>query len=184
MKLREQAQNILNLYNYYTGAIITDSSGTIIYYYGSLIELNSLEESEVIGCNVLDVYPNVSKEKSSIYTVLRTGESLLDVHQHLINKKGEAFDSVNSTFPIKDGDDIIGAVEIYYYRNTPEIQQEFSLQIPKGSLFNLYSIADIISFSPAMEKLKTRIVRAASTDSTVLIYGETGTGKELVAISV
>lgn len=184
MKLREQAQNILNLYNYYTGAIITDKDGNIIYYYGSLIELNSLEENEVIGCNVLDVYTNISKEDSSIYSVLETGEPIYDMHQHLVNKKGEAFDSVNSTFPIKDGSDIIGAVEIYYYRNAPEIQQEFSLQIPKGSFFNLYSISDIISHSPAMEKLKSRIIRAANTDSTVLIYGETGTGKELVAQAI
>ncbi|MGN0735495.1 MAG: sigma-54 interaction domain-containing protein [Anaerovoracaceae bacterium] len=184
MKLREQAQDILNLYNYYTGAIITDANGTIVYYYGSMHDLNSLSPDEAIGCNVLEVYPNIKKEESSIYNVLKTGIPMLDVNQQLENKKGEVFNSVNSTFPIKNGDEIIGAVEIYYYRTSTEIQQGLNSIVPKGTFFNLYSVNDIISLSPSMEELKSKIVKASHTDSTVLIYGETGTGKELVAQAI
>ncbi|MEX1310407.1 MAG: sigma 54-interacting transcriptional regulator, partial [Candidatus Sulfomarinibacteraceae bacterium] len=40
---------------------------------------------------------------------------------------------------------------------------------------------DLIGDSPAMRRLLDDIDRVAATDATVLVYGETGTGKELVA---
>ena len=184
MLLREIAERILNLYNYYTGAVITDKDGNIVYYYGGMKEVNSLEVDEVIGRNVLEVYPSVKKEESSIYSVLKTGVPLYDVSQRIVNSNGEVFDSVNSTFPIKDGDEIVGAVEIYYYDDYDEIQYEIDADMLKGSLFNLYSAEDIISESKIMDDFKSKIGRISMTDSTVLIYGETGTGKELVAQAI
>lgn len=184
MLLREIAERILNLYNYYTGAVITDKDGNIVYYYGGMKEVNSLEVDEVIGRNVLEVYPSVKKEESSIYSVLKTGVPLYDVSQRIVNSNGEVFDSDNSTFPIKDGDEIVGAVEIYYYDDYDEIQYEIDADMLKGSLFNLYSAEDIISESKIMDDFKSKIGRISMTDSTVLIYGETGTGKELVAQAI
>ena len=42
----------------------------------------------------------------------------------------------------------------------------------------------ILGVSPAMEEVRSKIRRVAGTNSTVLITGETGTGKELVARSI
>jgi len=42
----------------------------------------------------------------------------------------------------------------------------------------------IVGKSPALESVLEQIERVASTDSTVLIHGETGTGKELIARAV
>jgi formate hydrogenlyase transcriptional activator len=42
----------------------------------------------------------------------------------------------------------------------------------------------IIGNSPALESVLEQVERVAPTDSTVLIYGETGTGKELIARAV
>ncbi len=43
---------------------------------------------------------------------------------------------------------------------------------------------DIVGSSPALRKVLGQIGKVASTDSTVLIEGETGTGKELVAAAI
>ena len=43
---------------------------------------------------------------------------------------------------------------------------------------------ELLGDSPAMRKLRERIARVAPTDATVLITGETGTGKELVARAI
>ena len=43
---------------------------------------------------------------------------------------------------------------------------------------------DIIGKSPPMREIKTYLAKVAATDSTVLITGETGTGKELAANSI
>src|SRR5213594_5179221 len=43
---------------------------------------------------------------------------------------------------------------------------------------------EIVGASPALQAVLTRVVKVAPTDSTVLITGETGTGKELIARAI
>jgi formate hydrogenlyase transcriptional activator len=43
---------------------------------------------------------------------------------------------------------------------------------------------EIVGTSPAIQKVLARVVKVAGTDSTVLITGETGTGKELIARAI
>src|ERR1035438_9198388 len=43
---------------------------------------------------------------------------------------------------------------------------------------------DIIGQSPAIQKVLQQVAIVAPTDSTVLIHGETGTGKELIAKAI
>jgi len=54
----------------------------------------------------------------------------------------------------------------------------------KQRLERLEGASDLIGNSAAIEQVRQRIDRVAPTDSTVLILGETGTGKELVARAV
>jgi formate hydrogenlyase transcriptional activator len=43
---------------------------------------------------------------------------------------------------------------------------------------------EIVGTSPALQAVLSRSIKVAATDSTVLITGETGTGKELVARAI
>lgn len=52
-------------------------------------------------------------------------------------------------------------------------------EVDRGSVFD-----DIIGSSPAVKLILSKITKVAPTDSTVLITGETGTGKELVARAI
>jgi PAS domain S-box-containing protein len=64
-------------------------------------------------------------------------------------------------------------------RNEERLQQEnFALreEIDKASMFE-----EIVGTSPALQAVLSRVSKVAPSDSTVLITGETGTGKELVA---
>src|SRR5215475_1920133 len=45
-------------------------------------------------------------------------------------------------------------------------------------------IDDIVGSSPVLQAVLSSIVRVAPTDATVLISGETGTGKELIARAI
>jgi len=47
-----------------------------------------------------------------------------------------------------------------------------------------YGLAAIVGSSPAMEKVREQVRLAAQSDAAVLVQGETGTGKELVARAV
>ena len=80
-----------------------------------------------------------------------------------------------------DHSDMVNAVErIIADHPTPKAQQ----QKAAGAKANSNRGSGIIGNCPAMQILFGHIVRMAPTESTVLVLGETGTGKELVARSV
>ncbi len=59
-----------------------------------------------------------------------------------------------------------------YYQETQALRDEIKSEYP---------FEEMIGVSPAMQRIKKAIQQVAPTDTTVLIKGETGTGKELVA---
>ena len=86
-----------------------------------------------------------------------------------------------------------------YIRKSPGLVDEIKLAINralekaalsrqnfafKRDAANRNSLENIVGASPAMDRLKHTIRTVASTQSTILIYGENGTGKELVARAV
>jgi formate hydrogenlyase transcriptional activator len=60
-------------------------------------------------------------------------------------------------------------------------QENFALreEIDHSSMFE-----EIVGSSPALRKVLAQVAKVAPTDSTVLISGETGTGKELIARAI
>lgn len=111
------------------------------------------------------------------------------MHQHyqkLENYKGEQYGAICSTLPIFDEEKIVGAVEIFMY--TTNHEKFLNINLQDFGLLDGEPIAqnldDIISVSEEMQTLKERIAKVARTKSTVMIYGETGTGKELVARAI
>jgi two-component system NtrC family response regulator len=58
------------------------------------------------------------------------------------------------------------------------------VQVLRSCLDRKYGFEEIVGSSPSMLQSLDVAARVASTDATVLIYGETGTGKELVAKAI
>src|SRR5260370_27848181 len=54
----------------------------------------------------------------------------------------------------------------------------------RGEVDRVSMFEEIVGTSPALEAVHSRAIKVAATDSTVLITGETGTGKELVARAI
>ncbi len=54
----------------------------------------------------------------------------------------------------------------------------------KASVENLYGLGNIVGKSEAMRKVYNLILKAAETDTNVIIYGETGSGKDVVAKAI
>ncbi|MCF8070378.1 MAG: sigma 54-interacting transcriptional regulator [Desulfobacterales bacterium] len=70
------------------------------------------------------------------------------------------------------------------------VQKQSELALKKENLLlrsrikERYRFGDIIGKSPAMQKIYELILKAGITDANVMIFGETGTGKELVARAI
>ena len=69
--------------------------------------------------------------------------------------------------------------------NFPAVIGLDDLQLPPGSeMSSQQGFEGIIGKSPAIQKVLEQVAIVAPTDSTVLLHGETGTGKELMARAI
>jgi len=183
--LRRYVEQILSIYNYIDGIIVTNNKGIVEYYTNYRPDINNLKEIDVVGKHVLSVYPTLTEESSSIMRVLNTGKSIFNEFQTLTSYKGQIINAINSTLLIKDNENVIGVVDVSRYVDDCYQRQDIVLSMKNNELKkSLYTVDDIITCSPIVNDFKEKIKKISKTDSTVLIYGETGTGKELVAQSI
>lgn len=164
------------------GIHVIDSSGKTIIYNKAMEGLEGLEGVEVIDKKLFDVFPSLNETTSTLYRVMNTGEPIMDKYQNYVNKLGYNITAVNTTVPIKQNETVVGAVEIS--RNFTKIIELYdrihSLReknnINKEGIFSFDNITGYSSiFLKAVENAK----KASKSSSTVFIYGETGTGKEV-----
>lgn len=170
----EQARH---LYEYADGIMICDKHGYVEYVEWS--DGNYMAD-EVFGMHITEVYPELTEQTSTIMLALQTGLPRYDERQVIHSCKGDLLDVVSSTIPLFMDGEVVGAMNatIFYER------YKQSKQHSSSSREELYVLDDIISQDPTMIALKERCTIIASNDSPVLLYGETGTGKELFAQSL
>lgn len=185
MGLTKYAEQILNIYNYFDGVIVADRKGIIEYYYNSRKDINTLNGKEILGKSLFEIYPQVNEKNSTMMEVVRTGKPLINSVQNLVNYKGETYEGIFSTFPIWDQNRIIGAVEIFLYMYNRDAHLNiFAMNSEMMKAKSSKLMRNIVSASESMELFKKRVSKASMTDSNVLLFGETGTGKELAAQAI
>jgi transcriptional regulator with PAS, ATPase and Fis domain len=170
------------------GAIAVDQQARVVWMndkYAKKLGLKSAEEG--LGREVEEVIPN-----SLMRQVVQTGEPiLLDIMEF-----GEE-QFVVTRMPLNDdGGRVIGAIGFVLYDRLqylkPLVTKFAQLQsdltsaqrrIAEGRRAR-YTFASLVGASPACVELKRQARRAAQLDATVLLLGETGTGKELLAHAI
>ena len=173
------------------GIHVVDKNGVTVLYNKVAAQLDNLKEEEVVGKHILDVFPSLSRETSTLLQVLRTGQPICNREQTFTTYKGDEITTLNSTLPVKVDGKLVGAVEVS--RNIT-LMREMAHRIVdlQVELFGRregkretesegahYTFRDIVGESECILELKRKAARAAASSSAVLVYGETGTGKEL-----
>lgn len=189
----ENADNEIRLHcsmeildNINEGVIATDENGCIFIYNKQLSEFEDLPQKSVIGKRLKDVY-NWSMENSEHMHVIKTKTPLTEGNYRTITHKGRINHLVASTYPIVEKGDVVAAYSIS--RNVTKIREIYNrtvdlLPISNGAQQELkngtrFTFEDIICENVKMKSLISDAQKAALSPSPVLVYGETGTGKEL-----
>src|SRR4051794_2025732 len=175
------------------GMFLVDRSGRIVWmnegYQRFLPALGFTSVDQVVGHMVEDVVPNTQMRR-----VLDTGQPILI---DLLTNRAGTF--VVSRLPLRDehSGELIGAMGIVLFDHpettlAPLIQKFALLQRDLDDARRelatqrrtKYTLASFIGSSPAAVEVKRQSRRAALSSSPVLLLGETGTGKELLAHAI
>ncbi len=178
------------------GVHMVDSNGIIVYYNKFAASLDDINPAESLGRHILEIYPSLTEETSTILQVIKSGKPIFNHQQSFRNYKGLEIITLNSTIPIKSGKKVIGAVEIS--KDITEVKKLSERVVDlQAKLYSdnrqsqrsddsraIYTFADIIGTSEEMLKLKKNALTVADSPSPVLVYGDTGTGKELLVHAI
>lgn len=174
------------------GIHVIDKYGKTIYYNEIAANHDGMKESDVIGKSLLDVFPSLSTETSTMLKVIKSGVPIYNQHQTYRNIEGKLIDTVNTTIPIMVDQQLHGAVEIAkdYSRvkdlsnKLIELQTKMDKRQEKPKIVSkyntIYQFNDILTDDPTMKKIIEHAKRISKTTSHIMVYGETGTGKELL----
>ena len=182
--LSKYIEKAMKLYKNIDGLAAVDKEGIIRYYFNYRPNINPLSAEDALNKHVLDVFPSLDAQSSTLLTVLRTGEPILNYFQEYDNCIGVRINAINTTMPLTDANgQLIGAIDVSVYITNEHDRLSIVMNKPANPA-NLFTASDIITKDEHMIQLKDNLLKIASTNSSVLIYGETGTGKELFAQSI
>lgn len=157
----------------YDGIFITDGNANALYVNKSYERIAGITKEEVLGKNMLDL------EKSNIISKSATLIALRDKKITTLSQTFKTGKSVIVTStPIFDENKNIILV-VTNVRDISELE-DLKLQL-EGLKSKIVGGCEIIAKHKSMTKLLENAKRIASVDTTVLILGETGVGKEGIA---
>lgn len=177
------------------GVHMVDKNGSTVFYNQAMANIDGLSLEKVIGKTIFQLYPSLTVETSTLNRALYKEMKTVERIQTYVNLQGKHITTINSTYPLYDGEQIIGAVEsakditqiVSMYDQTIELRKKLyetkkKEKISKGTAD--YRFSDLIGASKPFQEAIDIAKKATRSDSPVMICGVTGTGKELVAQSI
>jgi len=172
----EKTKRIESIINFaYDGIISIDKKGIIDTFNPQAEDIFDKKSYKVIGKNIKEILPTMDLLK-----VIHKGYEEKDKMLTIGDKK-----IVANVIPIKINNEIVRVIATFHrisqiQKMEQRIREELYL---KGHVAE-NTFEDIIGQNPAIAQAKEEAENYAQIDSPLLIYGETGTGKELFAQAI
>ncbi len=160
------------------GVFTVDSDWRITSFNRAAEEITGIPRKDAIGRFCSDVFrSNMCEKECALRKTLKSGKPVIGRSGYIIDGDGNKIPISLSTAVLKDNTGtVVGGAETF--RDLSEIETL------RHELEGRARIGDIVSRSPLMERLFEVVPAISASPSTVLITGETGTGKEMMARTI
>ena len=160
------------------GVFAVDDQWRVSSFNRAAEQITGIDRTEAIGKPCSEVFrSSLCEGACALGKTLETGKPIVNKSCYIINADGDRIPISVSTAVLRDGQGIIiGGAETFR-----DLSDVMAL---RKALRSRCQIGDMVSHSPAMRQICELVSAVASSDSTVLIQGETGTGKELLAQAI
>ncbi|MFH1373359.1 MAG: sigma 54-interacting transcriptional regulator [bacterium] len=157
------------------GVFTVDREWRITSFNNAAEKITGILREEAVGQRCCDVFhASICETSCALRETFESGRPVINRAVYVVDAGGNRIPISISTAVLKNKNgDIIGGVETFRDLSTIE---ELRLELEKK-----YSFHDIISKNSEMLRVFDILPGVAESDSIVLIEGETGTGKELIA---
>jgi len=160
------------------GVFTIDNEKNVTSFNKAAEKITGISKEHAIGQKCFDVlHANICQTACVLEKTLKTGKEIIDLPIIVINSEGKTIPVSISTAVLKGNKgEIIGGVETFRdLSSIEELKKEISKQ---------YTFKDIISKNNDIQKIFDVLPDIAESDSTVLIQGASGSGKELFARAI
>jgi transcriptional regulator, propionate catabolism operon regulatory protein len=157
------------------GVISIDAQGTVTLLNETAARKLGLETEEIVGKPL----PDPARGLGMLH-VLETGVPDIDQIRRVAGS-----DMVVNTLPVQWDNKIQAVVSSFKLASRIQsIDRKLKQKLYTKGFVARYTMGHLKGESPAMQQLRQKTAKYAATDAAVLILGETGTGKELLAQAI
>ncbi|WP_017548199.1 sigma-54 interaction domain-containing protein [Salinicoccus carnicancri] len=178
----EEFQSLID--SSYDGIHITDAQGVTLFYNKACEEIEGIEKADIIGRNVQEFVDSGVYPESITLEAIAQGERV-NMFQNINDKLVMA-----SATPFFSGDRMKGIIvnsRDITSLNALQTELEHAKHVNESYHLELEQLkykemdSDLVARDPAMEKIIKLVLRVAAVKSSVLIQGESGAGKGIIA---
>lgn len=160
------------------GVFTVDHEWRIMSFNRAAEEITGIPRDEAIGRYCWEVFrSNMCERDCALKKTMKEGKSFISTSTYIINRDKQRIPITVSTSVLRDQKGkVLGGVETFRDHSlVEELRKELSSRFQMG---------DMVSSSESLRKIFSILPQVSESFSTVLIQGETGTGKELLARAI
>lgn len=160
------------------GVFTVDLDWKITSFNRAAEKITGIERKEAIGRHCWEVFrSNMCERGCALRQTMEEERAFVSSDTHIITAEGNEIPISVSTSLLKDGEgNLLGGVEVFRDHTVVEELRK--------ALSHRFQMGDMVSRSPSMQRIFSTLPLIGESDSSVLIHGETGTGKELTARAI
>ncbi len=160
------------------GVFTIDLEYNITYFNRAAETITGVTKDQALGQKCFDVFrANICQTSCALGKTIESGTQGINIPVDILNSQGERVSASVSTSVLSAGQgEIIGGVEIF--------RDLTAVEALRKKIDNQYRFEDIVSKNYSIQKIFDILPDIATSGSTILIEGPSGSGKELFARAI